>query len=137
MIFNQVDKVVRQDRFNIIKYQLVTYCFLHNIVLNKTELDCLTLLGCRGKMRLNEFCTVAAEAELLGTPTAVNNCLARVEKSRLFLKEGAGKKSIFLNPELGIQTEGNIILNFKFVYADETSSLEGASKENGVAAQLA
>lgn len=137
MIFNQVDKVVRQDHFNIVKFQILTHCFLNNITLNKTELDCLALLGCRGKIQSTKFCALAAEAGILGTPAAVHTCLSKVERSNLFLKQGVGKKFLFLNPELGIQTEGNIILNFKFVYADETSPLEGVSQKNGATVEFA
>lgn len=135
MIFNEVEKRAQQDRFNIIKFQIVAHCFLNDITLNKTELDCLTLLGCRGKMRLNEFCALAADMKILGKATAVNNCLTRIERSRLHLKEGAGKKTVVLNPELGIQTKGNILLTFKFVYVDETNSLAGVSQENSLTAQ--
>lgn len=134
-LFNQVDKAVQQDLFGIVKFQLITHCFLNDIILNKTDLDCLTLLGCRGKIRLIDFCTLASDMKILGTPTAVNNCLARIEKSKLFLKEGAGKKQIFLNPDLGIQTKGNILLNFKFVCVDEAGALEGVGQENGAATQ--
>lgn len=133
MIFNQVDKIPAQlDLLGIVRMQIAIHCFLNDILLTKTELDCLALLGCRGRMRLNKFCALAAEVGVLGSSTAVNNCLARVEKSRLFLKEGAGKKHILLNPELGIQTTGNIILNYKFVSVNEQAgTLEGVSHENG------
>jgi hypothetical protein len=133
---NVVNITKKLDRFEIVKLQLIIYCFLNNHVLNETELNCLALLGCRGRIRLNEFCTLAADSKLLGTPTAVNNCLARVEKSKLFLKEGAGKKFIFLNPELKIQTSGNILLNFKFVSV-ETDSLAADNKEHSGHAQPA
>jgi len=138
VIFNQVDKVEQLDLFQAVRFQIVTHCFLYNIELSTTELDCLTLLGCRGKMRIGAFCILAAELKILGKKAAVNNCLARIEQSKLFLKEGAGKKYIYLNPKLGIQTKGNIILKYKFVCVDEQAgTLEANSQANGAATKLA
>ncbi len=140
MIFNQVDKVQQLDQSNIVKYQIVTHCFLNEIFLTNTELECLTLLGCRGKMRCNEFCTLAAEVGILGSAIAVHNCLRRIEKSKLVSRKRGGEEKkllIFLNPELGIQTEGNIILNYKFVAVDEGNALDRVGQENGAATQLA
>ncbi len=136
MEFNQVNKTVRQELFDIIKFQIMVHCFSSNIHLSKTELNCLALLGREGKMRFNKFCSLASEMQLLGSPNAVINCLSRIERSKLFLKEGVGKKHIFLNPELNIQTKGNILLNYKIVCVNDTSTLEGYSKTNSGAAQL-
>lgn len=127
MVFNQVDKTIRHDLNDIVKLQIVVYCFLHKVVLNATELECLALLGCRGKMRLTEFCALASELKVMGSPSAVNNCLSRIEKSKLCIKEGAGKKRISLNPELGIQTSGNILLKYKIIRL-EADALDKNSK---------
>jgi hypothetical protein len=125
--FSEVNKTVQTDLFGIVKFQIMTHCFVNDIFLNKTELDCLTLLGCKGKIRQLEFCALATDMKLLGSPTAVANCLARVSRSNLFLKEGGGKKQIFLNPALNIQTEGNIVLNYKFVSLEPTDTLAGSN----------
>jgi hypothetical protein len=128
--FNQVEKTIIQDQLEIVKLQIVIHCFVKKIALNNTELDCLALLGCRGKVRLTEFCALAAELKLMGSSSAVNNCLSRIEKSRLCIKEGVGKKKIFLNPELGIQTQGNILLKYKIVRLEQTNALDKNSKTN-------
>ena len=125
MRYNEVNKVVQPDLLGIIRYQIMTHCFTHDIFLNKTELECLTLLGYTGKVRLKDFCELATQHNIFGSPTAVNNCLTRIGRSNLFLKEGGGKKQIFLNPDLKIQTAGNIVLNYKFVYIDPNSTLDG------------
>lgn len=131
-----VDKVIQQDLFEIVKFQIMLHCHLNNIVLNQSELSCLTLLGCVGEMQLITFCRLAVEKELYTTPTAVNNCLARVEKSKLFIKKGGGKKIIFLNPELKIQTKGNILLNLKIVRV-EAQETKGVNQGNSVAVEHA
>ncbi len=120
--FTSVDKVFRMELIEIIKFQIITHCFKSKISLNETDLNCLALLGFYGEIRLAEFCRVAVENELMGSVTAVNNCLARVEKSGIFIKKGAGKKLIFLNPELDIQTKGNILLNYKMVRIETDKS---------------
>lgn len=144
MKFNKVDKVVPNlGLFDIIKYQLLTHCFLNSIVLSETELNCLSLLGVEcskkveGKVRLSKFTAQAAGAGILGTATAVANCLSRIEHSRLFLKEGGGKKTLRLNPDLNIVYSGNILLQYKMVHVSESNALAGHSKENSGAAQPA
>jgi hypothetical protein len=39
-----------------------------------------------------------------------------MEKSGFLVKEGKNKKKISLNPQLKVQADGNICLDFKFVY---------------------
>lgn len=134
--FNVVDKPIQLDLFEIIKFQLMTHCFINKIKLNETDFKCLSLLGCCGEIRLIEFCKMAHEYGIFGNPTAVNNCLSRIEQSKLFIKKGAGKKVIFLNPELDIQTKGNILLNYKIVRL-ETNQLQGADKTNSGAVKSA
>lgn len=136
MKFKSVEKALETDLFSAVKFQIMFYCFEKDINLSRTELDCLTLLGCRGRMRLTEFNELAAEMKILGSAPAVNNCLARIEKSKLFLKEGAGKKFIYLNPAMGVETKGNLFLVFKLGCVDESSSsLEGSNKQNSLEAQ--
>jgi len=103
------------SEFEIVKFQLITHCFISGTHLNETELNILTFLGMKGEIRLIDFCKEAAEKEYLSSHTAVNNCLLRIAKSNLFLKKGAGKKLIYLNPNLNIQARGTILLNYKFV----------------------
>ena len=111
----KVDKTVRMSEFEIVKFQLLTHCFIAEIHLNETELNILTLFGCSGEVRLIDFCRNAAEKGYLSNYTAVNNCLSRIEKSKLFLKKGAGKKLIYLNPSIEIYSKGTIVLNYKFI----------------------
>lgn len=133
--FSVVNKPIKLDLFDIIKFQIITHCFVHKIRLNETDLNCLSLLGCKGEIRLIEFCRLAAETGIFGNPTAVSNCLSRIEATKLFIKKGAGKKIIFLNPELKIMTNGNILLDYKVVRV-ETDTLQGNNKTNIGAAQL-
>lgn len=113
---NLVSKKVRMGHRDIIKYQLVTYCFTNQIQLSSNELNCLTLLGAFGECELSEFCNSTVEEKIFKTSQTVRNFLTKACKLKLVKKKGTNKKKIFINPVLQVQTKGNIILDFKLFY---------------------
>lgn len=125
-----VKKRVDLDKFYIVKYQLIHHCFINKIRLNDTELNCLALLGELGKIRLTEFCKIAENRGILSNSIGVNNCLGKIEDKKLHVKEGLGKKMLFLNPVLNIQSEGNIVLNLIIVKL-EAETTTGSVQNNG------
>lgn len=143
MKFNKVNKAEAMGLFEIIKFQIMTHCFLKNIRLNETELNCLAYLGTScarkkdGKIRQIDFCRVVEGIGIFGSLAAAVNCLQKIEHTKLFLKSQGGKKMLWLNPELNIVTTGNIFLEYKFVHVNEGNTLEGHSKEDSRTAQLA
>lgn len=114
-VVNQVDKRVKIDKWGIIKYQLVTYCYLSNIFVSDSELDCLTYLALQGEQELTSFCNVIHERKIFSSPQSARNCLAKLEKKGMIVKEGKNKKKITINPALNIHSKGNILLDFKFL----------------------
>ena len=136
MEFTTVEKTVKQDLYGIVKLQLVTYCCLKDISLNKTELACLTLLGCKGQMLLREFLQLIVDVQIVGSTSAANNCLSILSRSGLFVKEGGGKKRVYLHPDLQVQREGNIMLNYKFYTLEETGTLEQSTSRHSAATSL-
>jgi hypothetical protein len=108
---NIVNKQVQMDLPDIIKFQLLTHCYINRITLSELDFDCLTQLGILGESELTDFCTLMA-------PQTIRNLLIKVEKDGLIYKTGKGRKRISLNPELKIQTIGNILLNHKIVYVE-------------------
>lgn len=129
---NLVNKQIQMDLADIIKYQLMTHCYVKRIVLSDLDYDCLTNLGLMGESELTEFCTIMAEKRLNDklktwkpsrpnerqpepSPQTIRNVLIKVEKEGLLYKVGRGRKKIGINPELKIQTTGNILLNHKIV----------------------
>lgn len=128
---NVVNKQVQMDLVDIIKYQLLTHCYINRIALSELDYDCLTNLGVLGTSELTEFCTLMADKRVddkekaLGqsgskkkftpSPQTIRNVLIKVEKEGLILKEGKGRKKISIHPDLKIQTVGNILLNHKIV----------------------
>lgn len=115
-IVNHVEKKVKIDNNAVIKFQIMTHCFLSNIILSASEIDCLALLAKEGDQDLNVFCNKAAITfEVFKSAQTVRNTIGKAEKNNLVIKEGKSKKKIYINPDLKIQTKGNIFLDFKFV----------------------
>lgn len=107
-----------KDEFEITKFQLISHCFVADIKLNDTELNILSLLCITGEMRLMEFCKKAVESGFLGNETAVNNCVSKIEKTKLLLKRGSGKKVIYLNPEVQVFGKGTVIVEYRLIKVD-------------------
>lgn len=116
MKVNLVEKKVQMAHRDIIKYQLLTHCFINRIQPSDSELNCLTLLGAYGECELADFCNSAVEEKIFKTSQTVRNFLTKAEKKGLVYKEGSSRKKIQLNPELKVQTAGNILLDFKIAH---------------------
>ena len=136
---NLVNKKVQMSLDDIIKYQLITHCYINRIALSDLDLECLTSLGKLGQCELSEFCELMSkkrQEQKLKTwkpntpneripdasPQTIRNVLLKVEKQNLLLKEGKGRKKISLNPDLKVQTNGNILLNYNLVHIDTQES---------------
>jgi len=118
---NLVEKKVVMPHRDVIKFQLVTHCFIENVQASDSELDCLTLLGAYGECELADFCNSAVEEKIFKTSQTVRNFLTKAEKAKLVIKEGTSRKKIKLNPDLNVQTEGNIILDYKVYYVAQNT----------------
>lgn len=114
-VVNQVDKKVKMDKWSIVKYQLVTYCYLSNLFVSDAELNCLTYLALQGEQELTSFCNIIHEKRIFSSPQSARNCLAKLEKKGMIVKEGKNKKKIVINPGLNVYSKGNILLDFKFL----------------------
>ena len=113
---NLVTKKIQMGKRDIVKYQLLTHCFMQDVKLSNNELDCLTLLGVSGEYELSEFCNIAVAENIFKTGQTVRNFLTKAVDLNLVVKKGTNKKKIFLKENLKIQTAGNIVLDFKLFY---------------------
>lgn len=113
---NLVEKKVQMAHRDIIKYQLLTYCFINSVPISDSELNCLTLLGASGECELADFCNSAVDENIFKTSQTVRNFLTKAEKAKLVIKNGTSRKKILLDPKLKVQTVGTIVLDFKIVY---------------------
>lgn len=128
--FKIVDKKVQMTLEKIIKFQIITYCYINNITLSESDLECLTILGLNKEAELSDFCnaccahenrdkepTVAYTKIIFKTPQTVRNCIARMKNYNIINKNGLGhNRMISLNPELKVQSDGNILLNYKLFH---------------------
>lgn len=121
-IVNQVDKKVRMNKWEIVKYQILTHCYLNKISVSEADLNCLTLLALEGDQELTSFCTKAHTKDIFSSTQSVRNCLTKAEKKNLIKKEGKNKKKIFINPEINVFSKGNILLDFKFLSVETQES---------------
>lgn len=116
---NLVTKRVQMGHRDIIKFQLITECFINRIHITNAELDCLALLGAYGEYDMAEFCNSIVEEKIFGNSQTVRNFLNKASKSKLILKKankGSNRKKVRLNPSFNIQTEGTIVLDYKIGY---------------------
>lgn len=114
-VVNQVDKKAKLDKFSIVQFQILTHCFLTGIVLSPAELTCLSMLALDGEQELNSFCQKMHGLSIFKSSQTVRNTISKAEKNTLVIKEGKSKKRIKINPEIKVQTEGNILLDYKFL----------------------
>lgn len=117
-IVNQVAKKVVLQRWEIIKLQIVVHCYLKSISVSLADLDCLTHLGVDKEAELTEFCNKITDLGVFKSPQSARNALSKAEKKGLIVKNGKSKKRISLSPEINIQSEGNILLDYKFAHIE-------------------
>lgn len=120
-VVNQVQKKVKISKWQIVKYQILTHCYLNGIILSNSDLDCLTLLALNQPIELSNFCSDASAEEdsIFKSPQSVRNSLNKSEKHKLIIKDSNNKKLILLNPSLKVQVNGNVLLDYKF-FANES-----------------
>ena len=119
-LVNQVQKRVKMPKWEIVKFQILTHCYINRIAVSESDLNCLTLLSFNQPIELTHFCYDASAEEdwIFKTPQTVRNCINKAEKNGLVLKDKKNKKIIMLNPDLKIQTEGTVLLDYKFLGND-------------------
>jgi hypothetical protein len=119
---NQVRKTVRMDLWNIVRFQIATHCTLRELNVSDLDLNCLTFLALGGEQPLTEFCDTATKNKIFGSSQSVRSAITKAEKKDLVIKNGGYNKLIKLNPDLKIQTSGNILLDYKFVRVESENS---------------
>ena len=118
-LVNQVQKKVKMPKWDIVKFQILTHCYINKLIMSESDLNCLTLLSFS-----QPFCYDASSEEewIFKSSQTVRNCINKAEKNNLVLKDATNKKIIMLNPNLKIQTEGTILLDYKFLGYDTKES---------------
>ena len=112
-LVNKVDKKVKMSKDEVIKYQILTYCFLNDIQISNSDLECLCELAKCGTKELTLFCENISKKEIFKSAQSCRNALTKAEKKKLIIKNGSNKKTISLN--MKIETEGSILLDIKIL----------------------
>ena len=121
-IVTQINKKVKMSLWDIVKFQILTHCYLNKISTSEADLNCLTYLAIEGDQELTAFCTKAHTKDIFSSIQSVRNCLTKAEKKNLIKKEGKNKKKIFIHPDIKVQSEGTILLDFKFLSVETKES---------------
>jgi hypothetical protein len=123
-LVNQVQKRVRMPKWDIVKFQILAHCYINRITMSESDLDCLTLLSFNQPVELSNFCLDASAEEewIFKSPQTVRNSINKAEKNGLIVKDSGNKKVIMLNPDIKVQTEGTILLDYKFLGNDTEES---------------
>ena len=119
-LVNQVQKRVRMPKWDIVKFQILTHWYINHLTMSESDLNCLTLLSFNQPIELSNFCLDASSEEdwIFKSPQTVRNSINKAEKSGLVIKDTSDKKIIMLNPNMKVQTEGTIFLDYKFLGHD-------------------
>jgi hypothetical protein len=119
-LVNQVQKRVKMPKWDIVKFQILTHCYVNHITMSDSDLNCLTLLSFNQPIELTHFCydASAEDEKIFKSSQTVRNSLNKSEKNNLIIKDDSNKKLIMLNPSLKIQTKGKILLDYKFLDND-------------------
>ena len=123
-LVNQVQKKVKMSKWDVVKFQLLTHCYINKITMSEYDLNCLTLLSFNEPIELTNFCLDASAEEdwIFKSPQTVRNSVNKAEKNKLVIKDSSNKKLIKINPSLLIQTMGTILLDYKFLGHDTEES---------------
>ena len=114
-IVNKVDLKHQVDINVSIKYQIVTYCFFNDTLISNSDLKFLMELAKDGKVELTEFCKNLVDKGIFKSPQSARNAITKAEKKQLLTKKGINKKTITLNEDINVQTNGLVLLDYKIL----------------------
>ena len=114
-IVNKVDLKLKVDINVSIKYQILTYCFFNDTLISNSDLKFLMELAKDGKVELTEFCKNLVDKGIFKSPQSARNEITKAEKKQLLTKKGINKKTITLNEDINVQTNGLVLLDYKIL----------------------
>ena len=121
-LVNRIEKKAVMPKWDLVKFQILTYCYLNRIVVSDSELNCLTLLSFNQPVELTDFCFDVSEEEswIFKSSQSVRNALNKCEKKGLIKKDTINKKVILLNPDIQLKVDGNLLFELKFLAKNDT-----------------
>lgn len=120
---------------SLIRVQVMLYCHMNGYFPGTTtgkvsfaDIDCLTLLGMRGKTNLISFCKELVGFGIFKSVQSVRNAVSKLQDKGLISKEGKSQKVVFLNPKMKILTDESMTVNF--LLSTDINQLKNVSTEN-------
>lgn len=104
------------------KYQIMTYCFFKDVLISNSDLKFLSELAKTDKIELTKFCKSLVEKGIFKSPQSARNAITKAEKKELLFKKGINKKTIALNKDINVQTEGVVLLDYKVLGRESKES---------------
>jgi hypothetical protein len=117
-VLNQVEKKIRMDQWDIVKFQLIVHCYLKRTRVSDHDLSCLTLLGIVGENTIENLCKLTVTNDIFSSAQSARNVLSKAEKNGLVTRSRTNKRKIQINPQIGVQVGGNIKLDYTIVRLD-------------------
>ena len=114
-IVNKVDLKHQVDINVSIKYQIVTYCFFNDTLISNSDLKFLTELAKEKGIELTKFCNKTVNEDIFKSAQSARNAITKAEKKGLLIKDGNNKKTISLNKDINVQSEGLVLLDYKIL----------------------
>ena len=111
-LVNTVEKRIKMQKDGVIKYQIITFCFLNDLQLSKSDVECLLELAKKGSMNVTSFCKHISSLNIFKSPQSCRNAVQKAKRKNLIMMDG---KNIIINPEMNIQVDGQILLDFKIL----------------------
>lgn len=111
-LVNTVEKRIKMQKDGVIKYQIITFCFLNDLQLSKSDVECLLELAKKGSMNVTSFCKHISSLNIFKSPQSCRNAVQKAKRKNLIIMDG---KNIIINPEMNIQVDGQILLDFKIL----------------------
>ena len=121
-LVNKVDLKHQVDINVSIKYQIVTYCFFNDVRISNSDLDFLSELAKQRGVELTKFCTTTVSTGIFKSAQSARNAITKAEKKGLLIKTGHNKKTIKLNPDINVQSNGLVLLDYKILGRESQES---------------
>ncbi len=121
-IVNKVDLKHQVDIDVSIRYQIVTYCFFNDTLISNSDLKFLTELAKVQEIELTKFCDYTVGKNIFKSSQSARNAITKAEKKNLLIKKGHNKKTISLNPDINVQSNGLVLLDYKILGRESKES---------------
>jgi hypothetical protein len=120
---------------SLIRVQVILYCHMNGYFpgtarsrVSFADIDCLTLLGMRGKTNLISFCKELVGFGVFKSVQSVRNAVSKLQDKNLISKEGRSHKIVFLNPDMKVLTDEAMTVNF--LLSTDIKQLKNVSPES-------